>query len=279
MQKINLLTKTRAPLKGIAFSSPEAPRFALSIVHGLGEHGRRYHPMAEGLSQAGIACVSVDLPGHGQTRIVQKGKKGVCPDFDLMIDAVDAVIAKTKELYPDVPQLLLGHSMGGGIVLHYGLKRGTDGLAGVIAQAPLLRPKKPVPGAMLKILSGIRKIAPNFTAKNGLNSSDISSLQDEVDKYDGDSLVHDRLGAGLAVDMLRAGEWSLDQANKWTTPLLMLHASGDKITDATATEKFAAAANCTVKIFDHDFHEIHNDTTREQVYTEIVNFANSVGEN
>ena len=42
------------------------------LIHGFGEHGGRYGPMASYLNSQKIAVVGADLRGHGRT----KGKRG-----------------------------------------------------------------------------------------------------------------------------------------------------------------------------------------------------------
>ena len=40
---------------------------ALCIVHGLGEHGGRYHSLATDLAASGLHVVAFDQQGHGQS--------------------------------------------------------------------------------------------------------------------------------------------------------------------------------------------------------------------
>ncbi len=266
----------RDNLIGNIFTPPAHPSAVMAIIHGLGEHMMRYSPMAEAMAKEDIACMGIDLPGHGETVKMQNAKAGVCHDFSHMLNAVDTLLLEAKERYPGLPLYLFGHSMGGGIVLNYGLTRDMSEITGVIAQAPLLRPGKPVPRAMLKVLTLLRKIMPGFTAKNGLDTEQISSMAKEVEKYLNDPLVHNQLGAGLAVDMLKAGEWSLANAKKWSTPLLMMHSEEDKITCPISTESFATQAqNCRIQLFGNAAHEIHNDVTRADVYAELTRFISA----
>ena len=43
----------------------DQPRGCVRIVHGLGEHGRRYGHLAGALHQRGISVYAADLRGHG----------------------------------------------------------------------------------------------------------------------------------------------------------------------------------------------------------------------
>jgi alpha-beta hydrolase superfamily lysophospholipase len=162
------------------------------------------------------------------------------------------------------------------LVLNHVLIRGLGDLKGIISQAPLLRPYEPLPGGQMFALKILRHILPNFTADSGLDSGAISTMTDEVEKYKADPLVHGMMGAGLAVDVMRQGEWALSQADNWTAPLLLLHAREDKLTQFEASEDFAKRAqNCQFHAFDDAYHEIHNDTCRAHVYDLIATFIKS----
>lgn len=255
-------------LKGFHWAA-DKPAAVMSLVHGFGEHCGRYADMATHLNAAGISVIAVDLRGHGRT----EGMRGVCKNYSDMISDASSLINEAKRLYPDLPHYLFGHSMGGGIVLHMGLNQ-DDNLAGYLVSAPLIRPAKPIPAPLQFILKLIRKIMPNGTAPNTIPGDQISTVPDEQAKYEADALNHDRLGFGLAIGMIDAGEKALTQAAQWTKPLRLWHAKGDQLTDFVATESFAAKAeNCDFTAFENVEHEMHNDTSREAVYTLIVDFV------
>ena len=48
-------------------SRPGAPRGAVALVHGLGEHSGRYERLAGRFTDAGFAVWAIDLRGHGQS--------------------------------------------------------------------------------------------------------------------------------------------------------------------------------------------------------------------
>ena len=73
--------------------------------------------------------------------------------------------------------------------------------------------------------------------------------------------------------MLQAGEDILAQAESWNKPLRLWHARGDRLTNFSASEDFAAQAqNCEFTAFEDVEHEMHNDTSREAVYGLMLDF-------
>ena len=250
-------------------SAPASPSAVMLIVHGFGEHSGRYLGMMEHFAEAGVAVMALDLEGHGQS----EGPPGVVHSYDILLADVDLLMNQANARFPGVPVILYGHSMGGGLALHYVLKNGAQNLAGVIASAPLIHPADPVPRPLRAIVKLLRKLAPNKTLGNTISGDKISTLTAEQSRYENDPLNHGRLGIGLAVDIIEGGEWVAENAGKWTAPLLLMHAEQDKLTRFDSSRDFAALAqNCTfMPVFECE-HEMHNDIHRDQVYAAMLSF-------
>ncbi len=245
------------------------PKAVMNLIHGFGEHSGRYAHMAKHLNAHGISVMAIDLRGHGRT----EGPRGVCRQYSDFTSDVDALLAHSKTLYPDLPHFLFGHSMGGGLVLHHGLTQRDSTIAGYLVSAPLIRPKDPVPAPLKALANVLRRIVPNGGMPNPLSGDKISTLPSEQADYEADGLNHARLGFGLAIAMLSAGEQVEAQAASWDKPLRLWHAKGDQLTDFAASEIFAQKAqNCQFTAFENVEHEMHNDTSREAVYALMLDF-------
>lgn len=93
---------SRRPVRGI-----------VQIAHGLGEHIGRYIGLAEHLVQADLVVYGNDHRGHGRTALSSKnlgdfGRGG----FNLLVEDLARLTAIAKEEHPELPLILLGHSMG-----------------------------------------------------------------------------------------------------------------------------------------------------------------------
>lgn len=91
----------------------------LVIHHGLGDHVRRFTPLAGRLAEAGVNVVAVDRPGHG----LSQGHRGHCP-LPAALAVVESSIRHARERFGG-PVLLLGDSLGG-ITLWYALTHEID---------------------------------------------------------------------------------------------------------------------------------------------------------
>lgn len=250
----------------------------LMIVHGLGEHSGRYDHMANYMNAQGIGVIALDMHGHGLSADKNGKKRGLCSGMDLMHGDVDGLIETGKWTAPNAPQFLMGHSMGGGIVLSYMLENPDAKLSGVIAQAPLIDSPDRPPNALISIMKFITKVAPNFRLKAKLEGHKISTLKSEQDKYEADPLNHLYLGGKLALAMFETGDkLSMGAKNFPKLPLLVTHGTQDLLTDFGASQAFAHDVGAKFIAYENSGHEVHNDLHRDKVYADLVDFilANS----
>ena len=108
------------------------PEGIVQLVHGFGEHSRRYFHMIVALMDAGFIVAADDHVGHGATAIANGtwGDWGDAGPHTMMEDEKrfkDLVCEK----YPDLPYFLFGHSMGSMIARDFSAKYG-DELAGAV---------------------------------------------------------------------------------------------------------------------------------------------------
>lgn len=116
--------------------SPEHPgnvRMVLQIVHGMAEYVERYREFAEFLTARGILVTGEDHMGHGKS-VEEGGKRGYFCEQDpatVLVRDVHRLKKMTQEMYPGVPYVIMGHSMGSFIARNYLMRYGT-GISGAI---------------------------------------------------------------------------------------------------------------------------------------------------
>lgn len=104
----------------------------VQLVHGFGEHSRRYFHMIVKLMDAGYVVAADDHVGHGKTALENDtwgdwGSKGC----QTMMEDEHTFKQLVQEKYPDVPYFIYGHSMGSIILRQFLAKYGSE-LAGAI---------------------------------------------------------------------------------------------------------------------------------------------------
>ena len=241
------------------------------LVHGMGEHSTRYVHVARKLTDNNYSVVAFDHFGHGKT----EGKRGHNPSFEAVLESVTKTIEKAKEFFPEKPVFLYGHSMGGNVVVNYSIRKKHD-LRGTIATSPFLKLAFEPPKIKLAFGKIIQKIAPSITMGNELDANDISRVQNEVDKYINDPLVHDKISPNFSLTFIDTGKWAIENANKLNSPMYLLHGTDDKIIDYKGTQEFANnSKNATLKLYEGGYHELHNDLCKEKMLEDVVNWLNS----
>ena len=90
----------------------------VQVIHGFGEHSRRYLHMISAFMDAGYIVAADDHVGHGKTAMVNNvwgdwGDKGP----HTMMEDEHTLKGIVCEKYPDLPYFLFGHSMGSFISL------------------------------------------------------------------------------------------------------------------------------------------------------------------
>ena len=246
-------------------------RAALVIVHGLGEHSGRYGNVVEHLLPRGIAVYSFDLRGHGRS----PGRRGHINAWSDLHEDLDAFFSLVSRQVSGLPRFLMGHSLGGLIVLEYALRRGSDvELQGVIASGPGLSTEGLSP-MLVRISSLLSRIWPTLSMPSGLDVPGISQDPAVVQAYQDDPLVHGKATPRSAVGGFAAIRWTLDHVVDWSLPLLILHGEADRLVPAKASRAFFDMVPIADKQrieYAGGYHEPHNDLNHEQVTADLENW-------
>lgn len=165
----------------------------LHILHGLAEHSGRYTDFAKYMARNGVVVWAHDHRQHGES--ITHDDIGIFDETDTweaVVEDVAVVQDHFVQSYPDMPMLMLGHSMGSLILRTYVQIHQTN-LAGVIVMGSpsasimlakvgvvlakfieSIKPKKPSP-----FLDNLAIGSYNKSVKNPKTSSDWLSY-DEV---------------------------------------------------------------------------------------------------
>ena len=238
------------------YARPKIVRGAIVLVHGFGEHSGRYKDaVIPRLLEENLAVFCYDNIGHGKSG----GKRGHCHSYTALLELLDNMIAKARLLNPNKPIFLYGHSMGGNLVLNYDMRIKSE-LAGIVATSPYLKLAFQPPKWKMVLGKLMLGMIPSVTMSSGLDPQHISRINQEVEKYIADPLVHDRVSPMYSFPIMEGGEWAINNASKIKTSTLLLHGTGDKIIDYRATEKLHKNSNCTqLHLIEGGYHELHND--------------------
>ena len=121
----------RDQVHGWVYVPAAPPEGIIQLVHGFGEHSRRYLHMIVHFMDAGFIVAADDHVGHGKTALENDcwGDWGDQGPHTMMEDEY-TLTQIVKDMYPDLPYFMFGHSMGSFIARDYITKYG-DELDGV----------------------------------------------------------------------------------------------------------------------------------------------------
>lgn len=267
----------------------EAPRAALYIVHGLGEHAGRYAKTAARLNEHRIGVWSQDLPGFGRT----VGRRGDVRRFDVLYDTITHGMEKMIEAAPHVPYYLFGHSLGGLLALAWVMK-GQDGaraplirkLRGLILSSPALSLKHAPPLWQDRSARLLSWIWPTFTLSTGISANVLSHDPEVVKSYDADPYVHRWMSLRFYRQFQETMAWVRlhPAALPYQLPLWMMQAGDDQLVEPQALQTFyetqkriraakgVDAAELELVVWEGWYHELLNEPEGDQALAAMVDF-------
>jgi alpha-beta hydrolase superfamily lysophospholipase len=248
---------------------PEDPSALVVLSHGFGEHSGRYGHVAEALTAAGFAVAALDHRGHGRSggdRALVRDMAEFAADFALFRQQLADV--------HDLPQILLGHSMGAAVVLEH-LRGDHDAVQAVVLSAPYLRNAAAVPLVLRKLAPVLGQILPKAPTQK-LNSSDVSRDPAVVAAYDADPLVyHGPIPAGTGACLLAVGDRILPDAGRITEPMLIVHGEADRLASVEGARELARTVGSTdveLTTYPGLYHEVFNEPEQDVVIGRVVDW-------
>lgn len=260
---VHLTSADGTPLRADLYE-PEASvplRAQIVVVHGYCEHRGRYRHVAQHLNGHGYRVLVGDLRGHGESA----GERGYVERFANYIEDLEA-LRKGFEKHPaknspGLPTAVLGHSMGGLVVMAYLLAR-PDSFAVAAITAPFLGLKLQVPAWKRTMGLVASMLHPTLKLPNGLPASAVSHDPEVVRLYETDPLITHNATARWFTETVSTQADVRMRVGRLQTPLLMQIAGDDRIVDsATAETVFGLVGSSDKKkiVYDGLFHEILNE--------------------
>jgi acylglycerol lipase len=246
------------------------PRGVVVLSHGYAEHARRYDHVAQRLGESRLITYALDHRGHGRSG----GKRVYLRDISEYTDDFHTLVGIAADDHPGLKLVVLGHSMGGGIVFTYGVEHPDDYTAMVLS-GPVVDTQEALPAVKMFAAKLLGKIAPGLPVED-LPADAVSRDPEVVAAYIADPLVyHGKMPAGIARALLGIGETMPQRAGALTAPLLVVHGEQDKLVPADGSRHLVecvGSADVHLKVYPELYHEVFNEPERAVVLDDVASW-------
>jgi alpha-beta hydrolase superfamily lysophospholipase len=246
------------------------PRAVVVLSHGLGEYARRYDHVARCFGDAGLVTYALDHRGHGRSG----GKRVLVRDISEYTADFDTLVGIATREHHGLKCIVLGHSMGGGIVFAYGVER-PDNYDMMVLSGPAVAAQEQVNPLMAIAAKVLGVVVPGLPVQE-LDVNAISRDPAVVAAYNADPLVyHGKVPAGIGRALLQVGETMPRRAPALTAPLLVVHGSDDRLIPVEGSRRLiecVGSTDVTLKVYPGLYHEVFNEPERDQVLDDVVSW-------
>ncbi len=279
-----------------------AVRGVVQISHGMAEHFERYNAFADFLADHGFVVCGEDHLGHGRTA-ADESEYGYFSEKSGWENVVKDMFRLTKMMkknYPEVPYFLLGHSMGSFLARAYAThySKHIDGLvlSGTSAGSGGT-------SALLVMLDAAKRIKGDKHRSKFFNNVAFGSYNDKITERnsDFDWLTRDTSIVAKYCNDKRCGFtftlngfenlvkllWYVNNS-KWfrtypkSLPTYLVSGACDPVGEygkgvlKVFNELNLNDCNVEMKIYKDARHELLNETNREEVYADLLDFFESL---
>lgn len=284
------------------------PNAIVQLIHGLGEHSRRYLHLISTLVDAGFIVVAGDHAGHGRTAM-QQGTWGDAGEDAAKVVVADEVTlqAKARAALPQLPYVVFGHSWGSmiargmavdpqaqlsGLIL-CGIAAQMRGIETTINRPELARLASGASAADPAPQDLVGQLFDGFLGRFGDNPGPTAWVALDADVVaDHARDPFNNFGAPLSARFLQGFVDLYDHVNSddWykqlpaDLPVLILAGDQDPVTNYGEGAYHVANrltdsghADVRTRVFPGVRHEVHNEpTTRAETERETVEFIQGV---
>jgi alpha-beta hydrolase superfamily lysophospholipase len=246
------------------------PQTILFVIHGYGEHAGRYLHLPYFLQSTVDQIYLLDLRGHG----LSEGQRGHITHFEDYAKDVWKVIERIRSQYnPQQARLhVLGHSMGGLVVLN--VIKNYDGsfVQSFILSAPALQLKVPISFVRNATAAILTHIAPTLHFQSEVFPHVLSHDKAVQEAYVSDPLIHNKVTPSFFMAIKKNAQEMLNLELTCHAPLLFLVPLSDELIDPAPTLEFykkVRSNNKDIKKYPDFFHESFNETKKELVFEDM----------
>lgn len=247
---------------------PSNPKALIVLVHGLGDYSGRYTHVINHFAHGGYAVATYDQRCHGRS----DGRRGDVARFGSLIEDLHSFVWETRHEVPQrTPVFIIAMDVGALVAINYAVNHVHE-VDGLVAVSPAIRMKLDIPRWMNWFGRKLVRVFPTFSVRPEFDPNFLSRDQEAVEKYINDPFVFHHMSLRTCWNIIDATSVVMPLAFRLRQPLLMIHARGDAICDAEASQQFydqMTGADKKMLLLDASVHDPFNDIERDSVFREV----------
>lgn len=246
------------------------PKGSITILHGAGDHGGRYEPLAHALAARGFAIALPDLRGHGKS----EGPRGHSWGLREVMRDVEAVQDHLAYRLPDAPRMLVGQGLGAVYAVAYALEH-PDAVAALGLASPTLAVDFRAPSKPGGLKGLFAKLTPLSEGRLALAADALTSLADQQRAWRDDPLVHDVVTQQTLAHLPATLEHVRARFRDLAMPTLVLVGDADRLVDTAAVRTWCAsrASGCELRVLEGRRHDLFHDTGADELATSVADWV------
>lgn len=280
----------------------QKPKGVIQVIHGMCEYFGRYKEFCDFMTAHGYAVAGDDHLGHGHTAEIEedKGFFGESNGWRFLVRDEKRMTDILRQRFPDTPIIIFGHSMGSFIARLY-MSWYSDGISGALFMGTSGGVPKGAAGAAVKLLestagtkthlnSGQQMFYNFLTRKVPDKTGELDWITRDKEKtnlFKDDPLGDFAFTTGAYRDLVKllsevsAHDWAYSLPKDM--PVMLMSGEEDPIGDyGKGVRKVyrrllkAGMSNVSIRLYVDARHELINELNREEVYDDILRWADKV---
>lgn len=275
------------------------PIAVLQIIHGIVDHAQRYDDFAAFMTDHGFLVVAEDHMGHGRSGGMETVRGYFNGGWFAAVEDSYTLLKQTISQHPDIPYILLGHSMGSYMALTILEKYPQSGIRACIlcgsgwhvdsalaagirlgnAACEISGDKEPNKRLFDFVVGAFNLRVANPATPYDWTNSDVSS----VEAFLADPLSNFSVKSGLMRDLLMGISWVQDANNMKNIdsalPILLISGTEDPVglygegVNKMFYELLASGIQCVdMRLYPKCRHELLHEQNKESVYHDLLDW-------
>jgi len=251
-------------------------KYLIIALHGFNDYSNFIREPARYFTKHQVAVYAYDQRGFGKAPI-----RGLWSSTDAMAEDLKSLVQLLARKHPGLPIYLLGHSMGGAVIIQAMAGENQPAVSGVILAAPAVWARSAMPFYQYASLWLVAHTIPWYTVTGEILERTACSNKEALKELSRDPLVIKETRFDTIYGLQNLMDAAYGAADRYTLKTLVLYGQHDEIIPKEpilkAFQRFPAASGAQKQLilYEDGYHMLLRDLQAENVLRDIVAWINN----